>query len=259
MGSSGCGLGGGSLSGGGLSLLGRLHGRRLLWRRPGPVERHLRRVGAHVSARPDGDEQLIEAFGLELRLLENLLDDDRLRRGEDVVEDPIETEAGGRVHCKPAEHEGQRFEDEHGRLALLLVTERLKASKQVERECLCADEDGRYREVEQRVLPSQLRVPVDPSLGQPREPLAPVGDWAREIGHPEEALVEDLCLGDGGDRVVDAEEDGDLRERRQAARERVDVEPLEERANLLVLDIRVVSVPLRHELLLWLDCLHRCR
>ena len=56
-------------------------------------------------------------------------------------------------------------------------------------------------------MPSERRRPVDPSLRKPAQALAAVGDGAREGRQPEEALAEDLGLGDGGHRGVDAEED----------------------------------------------------
>lgn len=69
-------------------------------------------------------------------------------------------------------------------------------------------------------------------------------------------LLEDLGLCDRRDGVVDAEEDGDLRERRQAAGERVDLLVLEEAADLHVEDLLVVAVPLADQVLLRLDRLH---
>ena len=68
--------------------------------------------------------------------------------------------------------------------------------------------------------------------------------------------LDDGRLRNGGHRVVDAEEDGDLRERGQAASERVDVQVLVQVAHRRVLDLVVVAVPELDAVLHRLDRLH---
>eukprot|EP00964_Phaeocystis_antarctica_P038291 scaffold21907_cov57-Phaeocystis_antarctica.AAC.10 len=155
------------------------------WRLRHPVGRGAE-VGhrLHVAARAERGERH-DGLGLELGLLDELLDGDRAQRREHIVEDPVEAEARGRVQGEPADHERQKAQRVGDVLLVVLaLVDGIEGAEQLEGERLGGDEDDGDRQVRQRVLPPQPRHAVHPAVGQPREAVPAVGDGAGEVGDP---------------------------------------------------------------------------
>ena len=94
------------------------------------------------------------------------------------------------VHGEPADHERQQPQRGGHVLALLLaVVDGVEGAEQLQRERLGADEDDGDGEVREGILPPEARHAVHPAIGQPGKTVAAVGDRARQVGDPQEALL----------------------------------------------------------------------
>mmetsp|Transcript_33042 Transcript_33042/g.104548 ORF Transcript_33042/g.104548 Transcript_33042/m.104548 type:complete len:539 (+) Transcript_33042:125-1741(+) len=169
------------------------------------------------------------------------------RRRHHVIDDPVDAEAAGHIEGEPAHHEGQHVEQRR-REALGL---RLRVRREdLLRDLLRDHEDDGDAEEAERVVPAEHGRTVLPRR-EPLERFALLGAVGRalEAREPQEGLRERVLLGELEDGAVERDEDGDLRQRRQAARERVHAGLLVEVGDHLVRLLGVVPE-------LGLDILH---
>mmetsp|Transcript_19728 Transcript_19728/g.59745 ORF Transcript_19728/g.59745 Transcript_19728/m.59745 type:complete len:371 (+) Transcript_19728:118-1230(+) len=176
---------------------------------------------------------VFEGDGVELEVL---ADDDGLRRREQVVREPVDAEAGRRVRGEPRDDERQELQDPL-RALHRLVAVLGRRREDAHGHALGDEEHRRQDEVQERVVPAQRRHVVHPALREPVQRVPRLVAELRpvEVRHPEEGLLELVQPGEAQQRAVERDEEWDLHERREAARERVHLRLREERREHLLL------------------------
>mmetsp|Transcript_29007 Transcript_29007/g.61558 ORF Transcript_29007/g.61558 Transcript_29007/m.61558 type:complete len:309 (+) Transcript_29007:100-1026(+) len=154
-------------------------------------------------------------------------DDETLRNGEEVGREPVYGQSSWNLERKESDHEGQKLQDSLRALQLLLLLLGrglvLGRLEDVHGEALHEYEDHGHDEEGQRTLPAHGGHPVHPPLRQPLHASVIVRGRHRALqrGDPKERLVQPPLGRESRHAPVQSQEDRDLREGRDAPRQRV--------------------------------------